>query len=402
MTSSHRFFASTAVFLNEVLKLSLCLVVAFRDRRKLDGSMSPFSVSLRNLASDIFRADNWKLAIPACLYTLQNRLQYLAVSNLDAATFQVTYQLKILTTALFSVTMLHRSLSARQWVSLIFLTAGVAIVQLPAPSPVVEDPQSDPGVRERRDLVPPHEGPEMNRSVGFTAVIIACMLSGLAGVYFEKVLKGSNTSLWVRNIQLSFYSLFPAFFIGVAIMDGPEIMERGFFDGYNAVVWTAIVFQAFGGIVVALCVNFADNIAKNFATSISILISFIASVYFFDFTVTLNVSRGPTPREIAVPNPIRSLSSERQWSSLRPTFILPSPRLRPQHQWSTCRLRKRTLMLNAPHQKNLGDRDGLAVETSSRKFDHLSTFLLVTPLDRVRWDEYARRFVFLSLQTQAV
>ncbi|KAI5800126.1 nucleotide-sugar transporter-domain-containing protein [Geopyxis carbonaria] len=291
-TSSARFLASTAVFLNEVLKLSLCIVVAFRDRRKIDGSMSPLSTSLANLYSEIFRPDNWKLAIPACLYTLQNRLQYVAVSNLDAATFQVTYQLKILTTALFSVTMLRRSLNSSQWISLVFLTGGVGIVQLPTPKPAVAG-TTGPDAHRRSAT---YEGigedtspvPAMNRSVGLVAVIIACMLSGLAGVYFEKVLKGSSASLWVRNIQLSFYSLFPAFFIGVVLMDGNEIMERGFFDGYNTVVWTAIVFQALGGIVVALCVNFADNIAKNFATSISILISFVASVFFFDFKVTIN------------------------------------------------------------------------------------------------------------------
>jgi len=54
-------------------------------------------------------------------------------------------------------------------------------------------------------------------------------------------------------------------------------------------VWTAIGFQAVGGIVVALCVAYADNILKNFATSVSILISFVASVYFFNFVVTSNV-----------------------------------------------------------------------------------------------------------------
>ena len=54
-------------------------------------------------------------------------------------------------------------------------------------------------------------------------------------------------------------------------------------------MWTAIGFQAVGGIVVALCVAYADNILKNFATSVSILISFVASVYFFDFVVTRNV-----------------------------------------------------------------------------------------------------------------
>lgn len=293
--SSNRYFASTAVFLNEILKLTVCVVVAFRDRRKVDGTMSPISTSISNLTSEIFRPDNWKLAIPACLYTLQNRLQYVAVSNLDAATFQVTYQLKILTTALFSVTMLHTTLSGKKWLSLVLLTAGVAIVQLPTPPAPESEPSVEKSVHARSATYEGIDGdnvlePIMNRTVGLVAVIIACAISGLAGVYFEKVLKGSSATLWVRNIQLSFYSLFPAFFVGVVVMDGQEIMKRGFFDGYNAVVWTAISFQAFGGIIVALCVNYADNIAKNFATSISILISFLASVFFFDFVVTWNVS----------------------------------------------------------------------------------------------------------------
>ena len=42
----------------------------------------------------------------------------------------MTYQLKILTTALFSVLMLRKSLSRVQWISLLLLFAGVAIVQV--------------------------------------------------------------------------------------------------------------------------------------------------------------------------------------------------------------------------------------------------------------------------------
>jgi UDP-sugar transporter A1/2/3 len=287
-----RYLASTAVLLNEILKLLLCLGVALRDRRKVDAT---FSTSLRNLYSELIRSDSWKLAIPACLYTLQNRLQYVAVSNLDAATFQVTYQLKILTTALFSVTMLGRRLSALKWISLLTLTAGVAIVQLPTPGGHQKRSGGFDGGAEV-------EG--MDRNKGLLAVIVACMLSGLAGVYFEKVLKGSSTTLWIRNIQLSFWSIIPALFVGVLWMDGAEIAERGFFVGYNGVVWMAICFQAFGGIIVALCVNYADNIAKNFATSISIIISCVASVWFFEFVVTVNVS--------LFPNPQRSLG-ERAW-----------------------------------------------------------------------------------------
>lgn len=142
-------------------------------------------------------------------------------------------------------------------------------------------------------------GPKMNYSLGLTAVLVAAGLSGLTGVYFEKVLKesASPVSVWTRNIQLSFYSLFPALIFGVIMKDGEDIAQHGFFEGYNSVVWTAIVFQAIGGVLTSLCINYADNIAKNFATSISIIVSFIFSLWFFGFDVSTTVhtiSSSPT------------------------------------------------------------------------------------------------------------
>ena len=71
-----------------------------------------------------------KLLIPSGLYTLQNNLLFIALSNLDAATYQVTYQLKILTTAVFSVIMLGKKLDMYKWVSLVILTIGVSFVQV--------------------------------------------------------------------------------------------------------------------------------------------------------------------------------------------------------------------------------------------------------------------------------
>lgn len=264
----------------------------------------------QTLTTAVFANESWKLAIPAVIYTIQNTLQYVAVSNLDAATFQVTYQLKILTTAIFSVVMLGRSLSSRKWISLFLLVVGVSIIQAPqamGPPAASKDAGSKMWGRayEKLHSLSSHAGAElgkrsgtdtavhMNAKVGLTAVLIACALSGLAGVTFEKILKDSssakNTSLWVRNCQLSFWSLFPSLFLGVLWKDGHVIAQTGFFAGYNWVVWTAILFQAAGGVIVALVINYADNIAKNFATSISILLSCIASVYFFDFKVTRSV-----------------------------------------------------------------------------------------------------------------
>lgn len=268
-----RYYSSTAVLLNEIIKLLICSTVCVRQR------------GLQGTWKDVFSHDCYKLAIPAALYTFQNTLQYVAVSNLDAATFQVTYQLKILTTAFFAVTMLKRVLSTKQWVALLLLTSGIALVQIPAD--VVSKYFTKPDPTEAISDAGLDNG--MNQTLGILAVSTACVLSGLAGIYFEKVLKGSKATLWTRNVQLSFFSLFPAFFIGVLFNDGAKIAENGFFHGYNGVVWTTILLQAVGGIIVALCVKYADNIAKNFATSISILISCLASLAFFDdFVLSIN------------------------------------------------------------------------------------------------------------------
>lgn len=297
-----RYHTSTAVFLNEVIKLSISATVALYDVAKNLPPGTPATTLFSTLFSSVFAGDSWKLAIPAALYTLQNSLQYVAVSNLDAATFQVTYQLKILTTAIFSVIMLGRVLSIKKWAALGLLMAGVAIVQLPGPEPAAQESKAAEAKRwlqaiARRSATYEGIGEEekqMNKQVGLMAVLIACALSGLAGVTFEKILKQSSStkqaSLWIRNCQLSFWSLFPAFFIGILWVDGAAIAKDGFFVGYNPVVWTAIGFQAAGGIIVALVIKYADNIAKNFATSLSIIVSCVASAYFFDFVITLAVS----------------------------------------------------------------------------------------------------------------
>ena len=47
------------------------------------------------------------------------------------------------------------------------------------------------------------------------------------------------------------------------------------------------ILQAFGGLVVAAVVKYADNILKGFATSVSIVVSSLVSFYFLnDFKPT--------------------------------------------------------------------------------------------------------------------
>lgn len=95
LVGGHRYSTSTAVFLNEVLKLALSLTIALYDISQTLPSMTPATVMFEQLYNSVFSGDGLKLAIPAVLYTLQNSLQYIAVSNLEAVHFQIIYQLKV-------------------------------------------------------------------------------------------------------------------------------------------------------------------------------------------------------------------------------------------------------------------------------------------------------------------
>lgn len=316
-TGGKRYLTSTAVFLNEVTKLAISLTVALYEVSRSAPPSMPATSLLSSLTGTVFSGDSWKLAIPASLYTLANSLQYIALSNLQAANFQVMYQLKLLVGSICGLVLLKRAIPLRKWGFLILLLVGVYLVQIPAGATdeisldheavhhsfprSFEEWKAVRGKRanlHKRSAT--YEGieedlltamPRLNSTVGLLATIGACVASGLAGVYFEKVLKDSvkSTSLWVRNVQLSVYSLFPALFIGVVFLDGEKVAANGFFEGYNWVVWSTIMVQAIGGITTSFCISHAYKDARNVATAISIVLSTLGSMWLFGFELTGNV-----------------------------------------------------------------------------------------------------------------
>lgn len=107
--------------------------------------------------------------------------------------------------------------------------------------------------------------------LGFFCVLLACLASGFAVVWFEKILKASKSSIRIRNTQIGMSSIFIAS-LGVMIKDRALVAEKGFCRGYSAWVISVIVLQAIGGLVVAAVVKYADTIFKGFGSSISIII----------------------------------------------------------------------------------------------------------------------------------
>lgn len=248
----HRYLSTTAVFYSEVTKAAFSLAFLLRENGSVDKT-----------AAVLVRSFNWgdtlRMCVPSLLYSLQNNLLFIALSNLSSAVYQVTHQMKILTTAFCSIVILGTRLGTVKWLSLLVLTAGVALIQLPR--------------NQEGSSAAPAQGSAL---VGFLAVFGGCMTSGLGGVYLEKLLKQSSLSIWTRNIQLAVSGI--VFAIGAVLMqDYGAVRANGFHQGYDWFVWAVIMMHSIGGLIVALCMKYADNILKCFGNAIAIIVNCLLS-----------------------------------------------------------------------------------------------------------------------------
>eukprot|EP00568_Trieres_chinensis_P014590 CAMPEP_0183329226 /NCGR_PEP_ID=MMETSP0160_2-20130417/84687_1 /TAXON_ID=2839 ORGANISM="Odontella Sinensis, Strain Grunow 1884" /NCGR_SAMPLE_ID=MMETSP0160_2 /ASSEMBLY_ACC=CAM_ASM_000250 /LENGTH=625 /DNA_ID=CAMNT_0025497413 /DNA_START=599 /DNA_END=2476 /DNA_ORIENTATION=- len=138
-----------------------------------------------------------------------------------------------------------------------------------------------------------------NQWIGLLSMAISCITSGMAGVYFEWMLKKDNTrnqspdnssskeeissthssikSEYIRNIQLAI----PSFFLSAIPVFAKQFYaarsSSGFFEGYDWLVWGVIANQALGGLLVSKVMKYADSNVKVFAVSISVILSSILS-----------------------------------------------------------------------------------------------------------------------------
>eukprot|EP00736_Rhodelphis_marinus_P002298 Rmarinus@m.25804 len=260
--------STTNVFCVEVIKLSISALLLCMETGGVRGA----ALALRHEVTE-HPAVLLKLTVPSILYTFLNNLQFVAIANLTPAVYQVAYQLKILTTAIFTVVFLGRHLAPMAWVSLPLLMVGVATVQLSEKNPSYDVPEGS------------------SLMVGLTAVVTACVCSGFAGVYFERILKGSSTSLWVRNVELALCGIVFAL-VGVYTKDYDRVMADGLFQGYTRYTVLTVCSQSLGGLAVALVVKYADVLTKAYVSSISIIMSSLCSVYLFDFKITVQFAVG--------------------------------------------------------------------------------------------------------------
>ncbi|KJH44108.1 putative UDP-galactose/UDP-N-acetylglucosamine transporter srf-3 [Dictyocaulus viviparus] len=256
---SEIFFTTVNVFMMEIVKLCTCTAVIICS----SNSVFRFFVELKEAICDN-PIETVKVCIPAVIYTLQNNLYYIALTHLEATTFCVAYQMKIFSTALLMYFFLGKKLSVLQWIALVILVIGVVDVQL------VYAPTASNEAIEQKPLL------------GFISVVVMCFTSAFAGVYLEKMLKSSATSVWMQNVRLALVGI-PISIFSMFFYDWENIQKDGFFRGWDIFVVSLMVTNSVGGLLISIVIKYADNIMKAYAQSVAIIGAAIGSWLLFNF-----------------------------------------------------------------------------------------------------------------------
>lgn len=253
MKEHPKFLTSAAILGVEGVKLVLSMLyIILVERRPAMSAVTFMKQDKRNTLL---------MCVPATLYSIQMTLEYIALSNIDAAVFSVLVQTKLLATAGCAVFILGKRVKKVQMISLVLLTIGVMLCNMKnvgnAKSP------------EEEDAVLGDSKKGMLATLG----IAAC--SGFASVYTEKVIKakrninsGGNAQLPSQQqqvkfqplkekyglaytqVQLASVSLVIMGFYCVA-MELDEILTKGLWYGFNGPALVSIFVSAIGGLIVA-------------------------------------------------------------------------------------------------------------------------------------------------------
>ncbi|KAJ3132175.1 hypothetical protein HDU90_007481 [Geranomyces variabilis] len=216
-------------------------------------------------------ADLSNLAFPTMLGLVQNALTYVALTDLPVAWYHAASQVKVITTAVFSMLILRRKPTGRQMVALITLIIGGFVALYHSC----------------------YELPSASAPRALAAVLAGSTLSGFTSVYHEKVSRASRVSGCIRNAQLGILSAAAALLFGVGIMDAcSNNPAPRLFAGFDRWTWSTIVLQATSGLLVAHMLKSAGAIVKNFAASLSIPVTTFLSCILLNTNVHCQLAIG--------------------------------------------------------------------------------------------------------------
>merc|ERR1712118_159437 len=122
--------------------------------------------------------------------------------------------------------------------------------------------------------------------------------------YFEKIVKQGGVSkpsasqkkasVWGQNAQLALFTILITACGALSerlsespssealLLSNPAATSKSlFFRGFATNVWIMIANNAFGGLIVALVIKYADNVLRGFATACATILAAVGAVVCF-------------------------------------------------------------------------------------------------------------------------
>lgn len=268
------------LLISEFMKMGISIYMLLADTEKTDAE----GTGWRKLLWLIVHSK--KMIFLSAIYGAMNILSFVALQYIGAGEFTICAQLKVLTTAGFSSFILGRSLSSAKWRALALLVMGCLLVASPA-------------------LTNTHNKTDSSYllALGYAAVLSEVVMSGFASIYFEKVVKSTTevVSIWERNFQLCIYSILLYGSIIICESSSPT-QSRMVFSGWSWISFSVAFVGAFGGLLVAATLKYADAILKTLAAGGAIVLSTILGHYFLSGPMSLVICLGAGVTIIAISN----------------------------------------------------------------------------------------------------
>jgi len=252
---------SLLVLLVEFVKLVISVYHANNDRTRMMkySEVEPLSPNQRTRSLFKIGASFWLFAVPGFIYAATNALTYVVLKDLEVGTYAIISVAKIPITAFLMRLTLGKKLRRGQWLALALLICGslCSVVSF-----------------DKTDHI---RAPA--RTVALT--IFGNLLSAIAAIWSEYLLKGSNQNMHVQNAQLYFH--------GVVACAIAVYVNRllGTSTGRIPVIsdptsWISVITLTGIGLSSAVVMKYADNIVRLFLSGTSLGVSKLLSNYFFD------------------------------------------------------------------------------------------------------------------------
>ncbi|KAG2455884.1 probable UDP-sugar transporter protein SLC35A4 [Polypterus senegalus] len=249
------FNPSSCVVLIELLKFLVSLVLlVIQDAQSLRKTVSRHHVA--------------PYAVPAVLYAFNNNIMVYMQEQMDPSTFQILSNLKIASTAVLYSAFLRKRLAKVQWVALGLLMLAGACHSFSCTS---RDEEGEAEEGMRLHVTAP----------GLLFLLVYCLVSGLAAVYTEVILKTQRLPLNLQNLFL--------YLFGICINYGSYLVtgsNQSFFEGYSVWVVMIVITQVWNGLLTSLVMKHSNNITRLFVISCSMLVNAVLSVLLFDLQLT--------------------------------------------------------------------------------------------------------------------